>query len=106
MSEEEFYELLADIFLSEWRDYANCIDTDPAIWFDPDREEEAEKCCNCCAVQLECFDNAVVKGDDHGYRAFSEKARVKIKRHRGRYNKLFEYDLKRAGAIEAQVRIL
>lgn len=106
MNQDEFFAAVADIFLGEWRDYANCIGSDPDLWANPDREEDAAVVCNSCAVQLECLDNAIAMEDDYDYRAFSEKARKKIKRHRSRYNKQFEYDLRQAGILESQVQIL
>ena len=98
MNQEEFFEAMGEVFLDEWRGYANCIGTDKDIWIEPEREAEAENICSGCSVWIECVEDALRWGDG-GFRGLSEETRVKVSRHRRRYNKLFEYDMKQAGVV-------
>lgn len=42
-----------------WRDEAACWDTDPAVFFDYRRHDEAKAICAGCPVTAECLDYAL-----------------------------------------------
>ena len=55
-----------------WMEFAACVGHDPELWF-PDghgrhdaETREARAICATCAVQAECLDLAVVRGEKYG----------------------------------------
>lgn len=37
-----------------WQEHAACVDSNPEIFFDPDRYEEALQVCRRCPVRVQC----------------------------------------------------
>lgn len=98
MDEDEFWEAIAAAYVDEWRNYANCLGSSGEIFLEDGHEEAARSVCNGCCVQLECIDDAI-KWGDAGHRGLSEIDRWSVIRHRKRYNKLFVYDMEKAGLL-------
>jgi hypothetical protein len=88
----DFFEQFGAIFRDTWRDVAACADTEDDIFFNPDREEQAERICGQCPVWADCVDDAVYY-DDGGYRGMDEKSRSSIIMHRKRNIKSLQHDL-------------
>lgn len=97
--------LLGDFF-APWRDFANCIDTREQSWFPFEIEdenerarsiEEAKRICSGCSVRIECLDDDMAYGYKESVRAgLDEAGKIKLNRHRVRYNQYFWADVKPA----------
>lgn len=71
--------------LGEWRDWANCQDLDPELFF-PDRGDketakEVRSICLECPVRLECLSYSLEVGANNGiWGGAATKVRARIKR--------------------------
>jgi glutaminase len=89
----DFFKVFGAVFTTEWRNEAKCLDLDDdTLFFDLDREEEAELYCSDCPVKLQCLDDALYY-NDAAHRCLTENERKSILMHRKRHVKAFCYDL-------------
>ena len=59
---------ITSILLGDWEREANCIGTDPDLFF-PERggsADDAKAVCRGCVVQAECLDAALARREQHG----------------------------------------
>jgi WhiB family redox-sensing transcriptional regulator len=67
-----------------WQDRANCIGTDPEVFFPKigKRSEEAQEVCSQCPVTSQCLEYAIAHNDRYGvWGGLSEADRKKEKLH-------------------------
>ncbi|HRV75999.1 MAG TPA: WhiB family transcriptional regulator [Candidatus Saccharimonadales bacterium] len=68
-----------------WQDFANCLGTDPELFF-PERgasTREAKEVCKGCAVREDCLGYAMSKGERFGiWGGLSERERRRIRSQR------------------------
>lgn len=89
---DQFYLDIADLFTSEWRLDAACINANPAFFYDEDMYAQGRKICDVCPVKVECLDNAIVFNDKFLRGGMDEKERNSIEMHRKRHLASFRYD--------------
>ena len=78
--------------MSDWRDQASCLDSDPELFFPVGSTgpaliqiEDAKAVCRDCAVQEACLEWAIESGQNFGvWGALSEGERRNLKRRRAR----------------------
>jgi WhiB family redox-sensing transcriptional regulator len=70
--------------LEPWQDRANCIGTDPELFFPKagKRSEEAQEVCSRCPVMSQCLEYALSHNDRYGvWGGLSEADRKRQKLH-------------------------
>jgi WhiB family redox-sensing transcriptional regulator len=70
--------------LEPWQDRANCIGTDPEVFFPKigKRSEEAQEVCSHCPVTAQCLEYAIAHNDRYGvWGGLSEADRKKENLH-------------------------
>jgi hypothetical protein len=83
---------MADIYKSEWRQYASCLNIDTELFTDPELYDQGKKFCDVCPVKVECLDNAMNFNDGMLRGGMSEKERNSVEMHRKRHLASFRYD--------------
>jgi WhiB family redox-sensing transcriptional regulator len=52
--------------MGDWRKLAECRNYDPELWWDKDRQREAQSICMSCPVAAECLAHAIELQDVEG----------------------------------------
>ena len=67
----------------DWREQANCKDTDIELWFNNNSKNYREELCGNCVVNENCLEYALDNSSVIGYWAgTSEKTRRKLRKER------------------------
>jgi len=93
---DNFFNAVADVFISEWRSSSNCLGKDLKYFYEPEFLDEGRKICSSCAVRVECLDNSIHFNDGLLRGGLTEKERNSVELHRKRHLAAFRYDLEKA----------